>query len=180
MKKYYLAILSIILIASFLFYFGNSQDKKLTNDELNLLNDYTSKVYQKIKPSDLDISKAQLLDRMNIPDEKRSKFKFEFYKLEYKNLNEIHAKGTSETGNCYNVALVDAENLLDNTINTKGAGMLLFQDMSPVPVRDTHECEGEPCSRCAFTRDENGEINGCMCRSIERGGGQCNHTVTSG
>jgi len=88
--------------------------------------------------------------------------------------NYLVGKGTSETGECANIA-IPLE--LDTGGNITGQYAL-----SKRP--DTHSCEGAPCTSCSFTTGADDEITGCDCESCPTGcnpsGGLCNHTVTSG
>lgn len=172
--KYTLLFLALALTATVLVsnIVENKSDRKLSQEDFEMLNDYSSKLYENIEPSDLGMTKDELFDLMHITKAEESEYDFSFYKLEYAGLNEIHANGLNAENNCFNVAIINAHRYLNNT---NEASFLYFQ--SSDPVEETHSCEGDPCESCQFVRDDDGNITGCDCSYL---GGHCNHTVTSG
>lgn len=151
-------------------------EDQLTQDQRKLLNDYTSKAYVQILPSDLNMTKAELLEVMNIPEEKSKKYEFSFYKLDFGGLKELHATSTGK-GLCYNVAIVNAGSLSKSKSLASLVPFSFFQD---VPVLEEHTCSGVRCSSCGFTRDENNEITGCECLVAEGWDAYCNHSISEG
>ena len=170
------SILSLIIVGLLAIGFTIivNQESMFWGSDSSLLNDYTSEAYNKIKPSDINLTEDELLEKLHISQEEREQYRFTFYLLDYNDIVEIHAKGKSETNNCYTVALTNAKNLIKPL---RSAFLFsFFQSSEPGEQTDIHKCEGDPCENCDFTRDDDGEIDGCRCTTL----GTCNHTVISG
>ena len=83
------------------------------------------------------------------------------------------AKGTDSEGQCFTKS-IPLRVTSDGLIGPLGEGL----DAAKEPG-DTHACTGAPYSDCDFTRNGEGEIQGCEC-SDGPVNGFCNHTITSG
>lgn len=171
-EKFTKYLYSVILIVITLIVVISQNSQGLTKEDYKLLNDYTSKIYQEVSPSELGMSYAELLSFLKIPESKKEKFSFKFYKLNYKDISELHAKGIGNK--CYNVALTNADDFFNSY--SEASILSFFQESEPVEV--THSCEGDPCPSCYFKRDnETHEITGCGCNYWLFG--LCNHTITT-
>ncbi|MEP1306692.1 MAG: hypothetical protein ABJK11_13505 [Balneola sp.] len=174
LKNPILLITSFFVIATVAYasFYTTSNNNDLTEEDYALINDYSSTAFQEVSPADFSMSENELLDFMRVPNEKREVYDFNFYKLDYKGLKELHVKGNAEGKSCYALALVNIDSFLDNT--QSASFINFFQSTIP---SESHSCEGDPCESCEFERNQDDEITGCDCSYL---GGHCNHTVTSG
>ncbi|MBD3615529.1 MAG: hypothetical protein HUJ22_03075 [Gracilimonas sp.] len=144
-------------------------DKQMSNEELSKLADYNSEFYDEVTAKELGMTYNEVLNKYDVDKQDRLLHEFKFYKLNYKNLNEFHIVGQTEGVSCRNKAVV-------NYSDFETATFLLFQNSEP---EVEHECNGDPCTSCSFTRNSEGEITGCnLCESPTSG--ICNHKITSG
>lgn len=171
-KKYwFLTICSLLALVTALFLTINF-NSDIVNNLNEDINDYTSDLYQEIAPDDLNLTEKELLKKLKVPIDKREEYEFKFYKLEYKDLIELHAIGKTDGEKCFNVAMTNAGKFFSNY---KQASVIKFFQ-SELPS-EYHSCEGDPCESCEFERDDDDEITGCDCSYL---GGHCNHTIISG